>query len=161
MFDQVLGVDTAGSRWHAVLCDRNEQVLDTFCQSDLKGKRWKDPNVRLVELHRTAMEKLRGIDTSRTVVALEEALALSKNPKTTRILGAAYGAMVVALAPLGFAVVPIDVAQWKKSVICNGNASKDQIVEFWNDRGVYYAEQDSYDAHSLAVFGVRYFEVVA
>lgn len=147
----LVGLDTAANRWHAVTDDGVG-----FC-SELKGVAWKDPDKRRAQLADTFGSWLLSLPEKPQVYA-EEPLAL-QNGKTTRLLGLAAGALWQAGRDVGVEWHWVDVAMWKRVIVGNGNADKEEIRLYviGGPRGqtdpVYEAELDLYDSRCLLDFG--------
>ena len=95
----------------------------------------------------------------------EEPLILQKNGKTTRLLALMAGALWARTLRRDLFWHWVDVAHWKREIVGNGNASKEQVAEWVRhvvtnmeppDRlPTYEAFPDLFDAHCLAVYGRR------
>ena len=151
----VIGLDTATDRWHAFSWDPKYRM---HCH--LTGKQWQNPDDRRHALYLSAQTYFARLPAA-TLVVCEEPLGISKNGKTTRLLGMAAGAIWAAHLHTRVFWVWADIAAWKKQVIGNGNAAKDDIREWAipllgpNDHAAdnYDSEPDYYDAMGLAVYG--------
>jgi len=66
--------------------------------------------------------------------------------------GRVQGAVAATLGDY-MPVNEVNVGTWKKDVIGNGAAKKDQVREFLAARGWFFPRQDLYDAFGIAVYG--------
>ncbi len=164
MIALVLGLDTAANRLHGILLDADASVISRPAVKVADT----NPDVRRSALYYGAVNEFDhcvGIAQRRGAelhIFCEEPLAL-KNGKTTRLLSLAAGA--IWAAHLGFSVFWhwVDVATWKKTVIGNGNASKEMIREFLIEHhgAPEDWDEDHYDALALALYGREYLTQVA
>lgn len=136
-----------------------------ICQPNLSGKSWANPDVRraaMTSTFRQALEQ-RSNDSEPLVIFCEEPLAL-QNGKTTRLLSIAAGALWQVAHDMAFhfgmevAWFWVDVAMWKRVIVGNGNASKDDIKAFAmsvdsSTEGAFAEEADFFDAWCLARYG--------
>lgn len=140
----VAGLDTASDRFHLFLNDGRTIV----------GKAKGDPDDRRHQLHTRAQQAFQTLPTG-TLLVCEEPLAL-QNGKTTRLLGLAAGAIWAAHLSCAIFWAWADVSAWKKSVVGNGNASKD-MIEAWvrENMGLEFDPSDSdlYDAAAICRYG--------
>lgn len=95
------------------------------------------------------------------VIVCEEPLSL-QNGKTSRVLAMACSAIYVATYTLVGEGVPLDwaewrwadVSHWKRTIIGNGNANKEQIEQWVKDNlSLEFPEPDFYDCQGILEFG--------
>ena len=89
------------------------------------------------------------------LVCIEEAF-YAKNVHTTLLLGHARGVAMLAANKAGAAVDEFSPREIKKSLVGNGNATKDQVaymVKFMLSPPVKHSQSDAYDALAVALTG--------
>jgi crossover junction endodeoxyribonuclease RuvC len=89
------------------------------------------------------------------LVCVEEAF-YAKNVHTTLLLGHARGVAMLAANKAGAAVDEFSPREIKKSLVGNGNATKDQVaymVKFMLSPPVKHSQSDAYDALAVALTG--------
>lgn len=156
----VVGLDTGSRKWHAVDSD-GSVAYDTVPKSVSTD----EARLRLAHSWRGYAATL----PADTWICCEEPLSL-QNPQTNKILAYAANALWMAtffhpvIAPMTLRWEWIDVSQWKRVVLGdgNGNADKDQIAAWVLEHDlpaepqldVYEQQPDLYDARCLCNFGV-------
>lgn len=122
-----VGVDTSSFGFHWV-SSRPIRVDDLMQFDHFKAKG--PVEERWVHIYRAARDFF-AILPNNSHVWCEEPLALPKNGKTTRILGITagviFGAFVAASKLTDSTWYWVDVASWKRAVIHNGSAKKDEV----------------------------------
>lgn len=95
------------------------------------------------------------------VIVIEEPL-VGNNAKYSMKISQAYGAVLAGTAYYerrhGARVIPAPVGTWKKQVVGNGHASKEQIRKHISEVSERYADmcdedQDQYDATCVGIYG--------
>lgn len=93
-----------------------------------------------------------------------ESVIVGNNRKYSIALAEAKGAILSSLAQLQdeqtFFIDSVDNKSWKKLIVGNGNASKDDIKAWVREQHPPYAvlcgdDQDKYDAACIAMYGQR------
>ena len=147
-----LGFDCSTLAIHAAVVDDQEQLVSLHKW----GSKQKNFELRFPEILVGFSAELSRITIVNT--AAVEAAIFIQNPKTTiaiaHVVGAAWGFLLTA----GISTVLIDNRQWKKGVLGKGNASKEDIKRFAEDKwGDRFPEQDYADAACIALWNKRRF----
>lgn len=150
----VVGMDTATNRVHCIgprvgARKRIEQFVVKSSDSN--------PDVRRHALYKGVsqyFEELAGVCPGPFHIFCEEPLSL-QNGKTTRLLGLTAGAIWAAHLPFDCYWYWVNVATWKREIVGNGNATKEQIQEWVRSRGWDFAEEDWFDAFCIRELGKR------
>lgn len=92
-------------------------------------------------------------------VVIEETL-LGNNVKYSIKLAQMMGACLVRMAELEQDVISVNVSQWKKAVLGNGNAGKDAVREYISGVDNAYSDlcgwdQDRFDAACIGYYGIH------
>jgi Holliday junction resolvasome RuvABC endonuclease subunit len=163
-----VGVDTSSFGFHWVASRPiHSQDLVQFDFFRAKGR----VEERWIHIYRAAYDFFCNLPDN-SHVWCEEPLALPKNGKTTRILGISagviFGAFVAASEHTDATWYWVDVASWKRAVIHNGSAKKDEVREVvrqqrdfhlllnWfvsKDHDPFEEQPDLYDAWALMKYG--------
>lgn len=159
----VIGVDPAKTRLHAVIWDGTRFKLESRTMPDdivlcaVAAHTW------LRRLVRETSERY--LKPVTIVIAIEEPVLGSHNRRGANATipnAKIHGALLAAgglLKTQGVVVIPANNSRWKKQIVGNGNASKDQITAFvkktWprlyrEAKGV----QDWMDASCIAQYGM-------
>lgn len=146
----IAGVDCSSKSIAFVMIENNEIRLKKLIESSSK-----DPHTRVSELFLSFREFMKELPIKPGIVFIEQALFL-QNVKTTLMIDATINAVRFVCIENNIPCSIIDNRSWKKSVIGNGKASKEDIAQFvnlkWPDFGS--TSQDLMDAASIAMFGV-------
>tara|TARA_R110000824_G_scaffold74443_5_gene189246 strand:- start:12380 stop:12838 length:459 start_codon:yes stop_codon:yes gene_type:complete len=147
-----LGLDCSTFAIHGAVVDDQEQLIALHKW----GSKQKNFEARFPEILVGFSDELSRI-TLVTIAAIEAAIFI-QNPKTTiaiaHVVGAAWGFLLNA----GISATLIDNRQWKKVVLGKGNASKEDIKRFAEDKwGDWFPEQDYADAACIALWNKRRF----
>lgn len=179
MDGNIVGLDTSSKGFHWTSSWPLEQPGHRFDHQRIGWFTGKgDSEQRRIEIFHAAYDFFTALPPE-TYVFCEEPLAL-KNGKTTRLLalacGTIYGAFVAACQIVDMTWFWVDVASWKRAVVRNGAASKEQIRQFCRDNPAWQnqartefvlgarrytydeafeEEIDLYDAWCLKVYGAR------
>lgn len=152
----VIGLDHDSKGFHAVAFGPEHRPWQTFASRD------RNADVRRIDACHAFRLFLEDVPVGTHIFA-EEPLAL-KNGRTTRLLALMAGALWAQTLSLDVFWHWVDVSHWKREVVGNGNASKEQVAEWVRvaarkmpgDRLIQYdISPDLYDAHCLAVYGRR------
>lgn len=154
-YPAVIGMDTAANRVHAIgpRVGRQKRIEQFRVQAT-------DPNpdVRRHTLYdgvRSYFEELEHkVVMGSFHIFCEEPLAL-QNGKTTRLLSLAAGAVWAAHLEFDCYWHWTNVAAWKRRVIGNGNATKQQIQEAVKAMGYDFEDEDWFDAFAIRLDGVN------
>lgn len=121
----------------------------------------KDINERIESLYNSfslVMDE-RGYSSALPQVVFIEQAVYVQNIKATLAIDAVINAVRFTCIRLGIPYFIIDNKSWKKDVLGNGNASKEDIMRFakvkWGDE---IKTQDEADAACIAMYGKRRFD---
>lgn len=150
----VVGMDTASNRVHCI-----GPRVGTGHRIEQFVVKAQDPNpdVRRHTLYKgvySYLSELAEVVSGPFHIFAEEPLSL-RNGKTTRLLGLAAGAVWAAHLEFDCFWNWVDVAAWKRVIVGNGNASKQQIQEAVEAKGYVFTEEDWFDAFCLREYGVQ------
>lgn len=101
-------------------------------------------------------------DDADIIVVFEEPLVGNNTKysmKISQVYGACLAALAMANAEFGIVVTSVNVGTWKKQVVGNGHATKQDVVNHICVLSQRYSElcghdQDRYDAACVALYGV-------
>lgn len=148
----VIGVDCSTKRLAFVILDGPKGPVETFLVEAPKGKGWQ---LRLLALADEARHFFAQYNLCSVYV--EEA-PLGRGFRATLEVGYVVAATLVEAMRAGHIVMPVNVSTWKKQVLGNGRADKDQIRE-WATEFIFKPagieppkEQDLHDAACIAAF---------
>lgn len=117
-----------------------------------KDERWNELR-SLADYLRTALQNWNRMKTIQRIYCEEPVVAGARNIRTTIGIAETVG-MVLSC---GLPVTLVPVSSWKKEVIGNGSATKDQVREWYfggHTPGVEIT-QDTCDAAAITEYGVR------
>ena len=145
-----LGMDISSKTIHGVVLTAKGEVNRTFkCESTSK-----DMDIRLKDLGRQFEAiSLKGIQH----IVIENAVYI-QNVKATNSISQVIGTVKYLCSKYCDDVTGVDVKSWKKTVLADGNASKEKIAEFAKARWgktLPQTEQDFFDAACLALFCLK------
>jgi Holliday junction resolvasome RuvABC endonuclease subunit len=165
----IVGLDTAGDRWHAVDefgVMRSAGPLEHQKKSaPFYDPRWQNADARREELCRQFHVYLKELvrtedgDPAKVAICCEYPLSL-KNPQTNVMLSLAAGALWDVGRSWGVTWLWVEISKWKKIVVGNGNADKKRVQAYvaLNYR-VELAEDDNVaDATCICECGVKAIE---
>ena len=151
---KILGCDCSSKLIGYVLLD-DGKVLDNGV---LLGGESKDMNTRAEKLWTDfdwLLQELIDSDWTPNAVYIEQAIYV-QNIKATLGIDAVINAVRFCCFKRNIPYVIIDNRSWKKDVIGNGNASKEDIAKFANIKWPEtFTTQDECDAACLALYGER------
>ena len=147
-----LGLDCSSFAVHGAIVDEDEQLIALYKWGS-KLKKFEERFPEIFTKFSGELRKIKLIDSA----AIEAAIFI-QNPKSTiaiaNVAGAVLGFLVTSKIPTVF----IDNRQWKKSILLKGNASKEDIRRFAEDKwGDIFPEQDYADAACIALWNKRRF----
>ena len=145
-----LGLDCSSLAVHGAIIDEEEQLISLHKWGS-KEKKFDDRFPEIFTKFSEDLSKIKVIDSA----AIEAAIFI-QNPKSTiaiaNVAGAVLGFLVTSKIPTVF----IDNRHWKKFILEKGNASKDDIKKFAQDKwGDIFPEQDYADAACVALCNKR------
>lgn len=150
----VLGCDCSSKLIGCVLLGDD----NSFFAEVLKAVDLKDTDIRFRDLFNKFRDFLNGLISEGkkpNVCYIEQAIYL-QNVKTTLAIAGVIDAVRLACFMEGIPYDIIDNKTWKKWVVGNGKASKEQIMEFvklrWGDKII---SQDVADASAIALYGLK------
>ena len=145
-----LGIDASSRTIHGVVLNAKGEVSRTFkCESTSK-----DMDIRLKELGKQFEElSFKGIQH----IVIENAVYI-QNVKATNSISQVIGTIKYLCSKHCDDVTGVDVRSWKKTVLADGNASKDKIAEFAKARWgktLPQTEQDYFDAACISLYSLK------
>lgn len=145
----IVGLDTAANRLHAVL--DNDAM---WAVGPLTGKAWdSEPDTRRAELLRQARGFFESLEDGAHVFC-EDNIAL-RNPKTNILLAKTTGAIWAAAQDFDLFWHWVPISAWKKEVVGNGNATKDDVKRHAELAGFYTPVEDYNDAFCIRQYGAK------
>jgi len=148
----VAGLDTASNRCHLYVHGWSQPW---WTRVFIGMKEVPNPDARRHTLYREAKAAFALLPAGAHIFC-EEPLAL-KNGRTTRMLGLAAGAIWAAHLDCDLFWHWVDVSHWKKAIVGNGNADKQQVRDWVQQNLGEHWEQpedaDFYDAACLCAYG--------
>ena len=154
---QIIGIDASSKRIDLVILGGDKSWIDSFSlKSDSK-----EMDVRFLDLYyqfrNLLMNKFSYKKNMEYYACIENPIYL-QNIKTTVGITKVITAVEIALSHHNIEFIGIDPKGWKKSVLSDGNASKEKIMDFvkaiWGDK---ITSQDTADSACLALWGVMRF----
>ena len=152
----IIGIDCSSKTIDAVILGEDKSWIDVL---SVESKS-KDMDIRFLELYYDFITLLRtkfDLDKLNYYAIVENPIFL-QNVKTTVAITKVVAAAEIALSNCGIEFIGVDPKAWKKSVLADGNANKEKIMNFakaiW---GSEITSQDLADAACLALWGVMRF----
>lgn len=146
---RIVGIDPS-SRKIAIVEFLPDGTLDSWATAQAPTK-MKDRTEVCHLLFQEAVELLR----PDSAVFIESPVVGRGGVRSTLVQAEIQGVLRVAAVECGITrVYSVNNQTWKKDVVGNGNASKDDVHDWWVARYSDFGDQDLIDAGCIALYGV-------
>jgi len=148
----VVGIDSSSKAIHAARMDGDKLQLFKWSGT---GSKAEDRFYEILESFNTDLQKRKLNGDKIKFVAIEKPI-YTNNAKTVIVLSKIVGAIEYILAYNKISYELVDNRTWKKVVLKNGNATKEEILAYAEKKHKRkFEEQDYADAVCIAEWGVK------
>jgi len=158
-FQIFMGLDCSSKAIHSIVLNLDETILTSHKWASNK-KTFTERFPLLLKDFWEDISRMKVTLTSKQQIfaTVEESIYI-QNPRTTVQLASVVGCVKFGCYYNGLHLTGVNNRHWKKTVLGNGNASKQDIMKFAVEKwGDVFEEQDFADAACIALWGVQNFK---